>query len=558
MRFKALHAKGEASLTDAEKTEYSTLKSLADTAKFDVTKDYSMTDEDLAEVVLDSVSKQLTAAGLSTDNIAEEVKKKLGTGLTVEAIGEQVKTLLADQAKSFKIDPTELETAVKAALTAAGAKDAVSAESLKTALDEFAKKFRKDSKMEFEADQRKSHDFEYPIAHRLGNLSVAQKQLLNMACMAVSDSAIPRHKKPKDQNDGITEEQLTRATKNGEMRVKSLENTLKELAANGLSGKAITTGNAGGGAELMDIEISSDIMQRLYMASTLAQRMIATEIVMPTSPYKMPMVTTRPVFRKNAEATNATASTPGTGQPMLEAKKLTGLVEFSYEAEEDAIVPILPLLQKGLGDGAADALEDALINGDTTATHMDSDTQADAAHGNRLWKGFRKLALAVAALKKDLSSGNISATNFKIMRKALKQYGMNPKDLILIVGTQAYNEYVMLDEVLTIDKVGQRAGILTGVIPNIAGVDIIPSARCREDTNASGVYDGSTTTKGTQILAHLPSFIQGVKREFTLETDVDKIKQVSYVIASFRRDFIPMETPSAALPMLCLGYNFLA
>jgi len=48
----------------------------------------------------------------------------------------------------------------------------------------------------------------------------------------------------------------------------------------------------------------------------------------------------------------------------------------------------------------------------------------------------------------------------------------------------------------------------------------------------------------------------GVKRGFTVEVEQDKKAQVNYVIASFRRDFIAKETPSATEPLIVAGYNF--
>ena len=57
------------------------------------------------------------------------------------------------------------------------------------------------------------------------------------------------------------------------------------------------------------------------------------------------MTTTRPNFYLGTEApaeslphSGLTESTPGTAEITLDAKKLIGLSEYSYEADEDAII----------------------------------------------------------------------------------------------------------------------------------------------------------------------------------------------------------------------------
>lgn len=244
---------------------------------------------------------------------------------------------------------------------------------------------------------------------------------------------------------------------------------------------------------------------------------------------------------------------------MLNAKKLIGRVDYSYEADEDSVIAILPTILQQLGAAAADALEGAIINGDTAGTHQDSDIAGVTNHASKLFDGIRKLTLAQSALKLSLASGGISAANVGAMRKLLKRWGLNPKDLLLVLGVNGYNDAVMLPETLTAEKAGSQstARILTGMAPNILGIDIIASAQIREDLNASGVYDGSVTTKGSLLLLHKPSWITGVKRGFTLESFRDIKTQTSAVVASFRRDFKPIES-LANTKAAVLGYNYTA
>jgi len=305
--------------------------------------------------------------------------------------------------------------------------------------------------------------------------------------------------------------------------------------------------------------LASDLQTRMYLESQLAAELMASEVNMPTNPFKFPMTTTRTSFYVGSEApgSDPTESTPGTSNITLDAAKLTGMSNYSYEVDEDAIIAVLPMIQDNLASGAADAFEGALINGDTTATHQDSDIHAVTGHASKLFKGLRKLALA-GSVTSNLTTGGISADNILAMKKKMKRWGIRPRDLLLIVGPQGYNDLIGLDETLTFDKVGNAsaARILTGEAASIFGIRIVVSSQVREDLNASGVYDGSTTTKGSILLMHRPSWLVGVKRGFTIEVDVDKKRQINSVIATFRRAFMPKETPSASLPLVVLGYNY--
>jgi HK97 family phage major capsid protein len=368
--------------------------------------------------------------------------------------------------------------------------------------------------------QQRSTDIEFPIAHRAGNLSVAQKQLLNV-CM----------KKPQD--DGIPESLLNSADQRGLIE--------EQRMVERFGRKDFTAGGSGTGQELMNFSLSSALLQRLYLGSLLAQRMAAQEVQMPTNPFKLPLTTTRARFYSGvAELTAPTAGAVGTAQPVLTASKLIGMVPFSDEADEDSIIAVLPLLMKQLGDAAAAAYENALINGDTAGTQ---DSGGSAGDDLRIFDGLRKLILAQAALKKDLSTGGISATNVGALRKLLGKWGTEPSQLVILCGPMAYNDLVLLPETLTAEKAGGRdaARIFTGRAPSLFGIDIVPSEKMLENLNNSGVYDGSTTTQGAIMLIHLPSWIPGARRGFQVEQWRDPRAGANYVIASFRRAFIPIE-----------------
>ena len=495
-RLMELSAKTAATLTETEKSELIALQA-----------------KQSALETAESGEKQVTTDDLKTI-VETAVKAHSATGLSES----QVKVIVSEAVKTVPVglDSKAVTDAVNAAVSAMP--KAIDADGIKAAVAEALKATRSKSKMEHADDN--SIEIDFPIAHRLGNLPVHQKQLLNI----MTDKGL---------NDGISEELSSKADRLGERAEKALFAQI--------STKALTAGGAGTGLEVMNFSLSSVLLQRMYLASAVASAFIGQEIVMPTNPYTFPLSTTRPVFQSGvAENAAPTGSQPGTSNLVLNAQKLLGMVNYSYEADEDAVVAILPYVTQQLGSAAGDALEDAIVNGDTTGAQ---DTGGAAGDALRLFDGIRKLTLAQASLKASLASGGISATNIGALRKLLGRWGLNPKDLLLLVSPNGYNDAVLLPETLTAEKAGGRdaARIFTGVAPSIFGIDIIPSARMRDDLNATGVFDNVTTTKSSILLVHKPSWIQGVRRGFTVEQFVDPRAQARYVIASFRRILKPIE-----------------
>ena len=506
----------------------------------------SVSSDELSELIARAVTKALPASsGVDTESLLSEIRS------TKALKADDVESLIKKHVGAG-VDHSALVAEVKKLMPEQG----ITSKELTAALDNFAKSIRTPSKVEFDASSA-----QFPCEHRTGNMSVAQKQLLNVMVMGTSDEAKATTQRlnggkslPTHMNDGITNSQLAFAAASGERAIKSL----RESIVYGKGAKALTTTGAGTGLELIPSDLSADLQMRMYIESLLAAEMLAAEIAMPTQPFELPLVTTRPTFRIGSEAPGAdpTASDVGTGKVVLDSKKLIGMSEYSYEADEDSIIAILPMIQEQLAAGAADAYEDALINGDTAGAQ---DTGTVATSVLRAFNGFRKLALANNATKKTMTGG-ISADNIAAMRKQMGKFGMRPSDLMLLVGPNGYNDIVNLDETLTFDKVGNTAAarILTGNAASIFGIRIVVSSRVREDLTAAGIFDGATLTQGSLLLINKPQFMVGSRRGFTVEVDIDRKRQINSVIASFRRAFTPKETPSAVNPTVVVGIGYSA
>lgn len=509
-----------------------------------------ITDADVAKAAAPA-SGGKAAEPPTPDNVidVDEFKKALEA-----MVGKAVKDNLPADLHP-QVTPESIKAAIADALKAQGSAKGLDKEAMQTTLDAAVKAQLKSIKVggKFLFDlspggaagggnARGGGQVEIPFSYTGSkeNLPLHARQLLNVMMR-------------QPVNHGIPESMI----QDGEAKGKAMLDKYHDMARRGV--KALTSTGAGTGDELVPTSMSAELQRRFYLASDLAALMVGREIDMPTNPYVYPLITTRPTFLlESVENTAATASDPGTAGITLNAKKVMGRVDFSYEVEEDAIIPVLNDVQTLLGEAGAAAYEDALINGDTTPTHMDSDTDLVAKHAARAFKGFRKLALAAAAsaLIVDLSTGGINEANLRSMKKRLGKYGVRTRDLVWIVGSQGKADMEGITNVSTLEKYGPRATILTGELSSFLGVPIITSEKARENLNASGVYDGVTLTKGSIILANLSQFKAGRRRDFTVEVDKDIKTQSWILVAAFRRDFVPAEVPSATVPSVVLGYNY--
>lgn len=488
-----------------------------------------------------------TVDGKSADNDHDQSADDDEEGIMSAA---DVKQIVADGIKAAAADlglGDKAEAKAKEAADAAEEAGVLDQKSMGEFMAQWMKdNVRTESKHIFPTDQH----VDIPIEHRGGNMTVAQKQLFNLLAKSAPEGVIENV--PKSMNDGIDERTLANASQRG---AKQLD-LLRSSAVYGQ--KVLTTAGSGTGLELIPTDLASELQMRLYLTSALAAQMVSSEIQMPTDSFTLPLRTTRPTFLTGSEnpGTNPTASDPGTDNITLSAAKLIGITKYSYEADEDAIIAMLPFVTENLASAAGDALEGAIINGDTTATHQDSDIHAVTNHASKLFKGLRKYALA-GSTDRSLATGGISEANFLQLKKDMLRWGVQPRDVLCLCGVKGFNDFLGLENTLTVEKVGTDAArILTGNAPSLFGIPILVSSQVREDLTGAGIYDGVTDTEGSFLLIHRPSWIMGVRRTFTVEVDRDVQQQLNIVVASFRRDFQPLETPSATLPYVVMGRDY--
>jgi len=189
----------------------------------------------------------------------------------------------------------------------------------------------------------------------------------------------------------------------------------------------------------------------------------------------------------------------------------------------DSAIPFLNVLRTKLLKGVARAIDNSILNADTTITtsvrgdgHLDSDTRALVIADTFLkcYDGLRRrvvnndAAIGPDRVWCDHGGGAPDKTLFETTLKKMGCQGVNKKSLRWIFGCSIDSALVSgaIPELFTAFAVGGLASNITGEVPPVFGIKTVTSEFAREDLNASGVYDGVTTDLTSLLLVNTERF----------------------------------------------------
>jgi HK97 family phage prohead protease len=134
------------------------------------------------------------------------------------------------------------------------------------------------------------------------------------------------------------------------------------------------------------------------------------------------------------------------------------------ETEEDALIPVLPLIRDSMIRMHARGVENLLLSGNTNQGVYTS----GAANGllNFAASGGRTLTTASSSTK--LTSAALFG-----MRKLMGKYGLDPRNVVYIVSQDAYFQLIEDPEFADADLVGSQANKLTGEVGRLYGSQVI-------------------------------------------------------------------------------------
>lgn len=360
-------------------------------------------------------------------------------------------------------------------------------------------------------------------------------------------------------------------------RYKSLGNWLaKSQSKAWASGTGLNDGSAGFGLEFIPTNFSAQLIQKFRLELMVAN--LFRRIQMPTATYKLPLEFTDSTASYIGEVTTDTniydptyqgtppegaipASQPKTANITLTARKMALRTVWSDEIQQDSIINIVEYARDKIAKAMANAVENADLNGDRTATHQDFDTNGSTNNGYRVeraWYGLRQIGLSNAGSKKDFT-GTLSVANLRALRKQLGKFAARPSQLAWIVGPQTYIAMMSFPEVITMDKYGPNATIVTGELARLDGIPVVVSEFTREgQLAATGVNTtGGPNTFSALFLVNTQQFIHGDRSLLTIQSFDAPITDQHVALIKQRLDFESIEyNASSSLFTVGVGYDF--
>jgi HK97 family phage prohead protease len=213
----------------------------------------------------------------------------------------------------------------------------------------------------------------------------------------------------------------------------------------------------------------------------------------------------------------------------LSTKKLISQSYLGNETEEDAILPILPLIRESIVRSHARGIENALLLGN----HADGvyGTSGAAFEGLVTMAGANKTQSTTA-----FAAESLTASMLLNARKKMGKWGMNPRDVLYIVNSTEYFNLLSDAEFQDVNLVGNMATKLNGEIGEVFGSRVIV---CDE-------WKAPAVGKFFALAVNTKNFVMPRLRGVTIESDYEVANQRRVLVASQRLGFTDLIDASTA------------
>jgi HK97 family phage prohead protease len=207
---------------------------------------------------------------------------------------------------------------------------------------------------------------------------------------------------------------------------------------------------------------------------------------------------------------------------VLSTKKLISQSYLGNETEEDAILPILPLIRESMVRSHARAIENAMLAGD--------DADGAFGTGGASFEGLLHLARNDSDFTQSataFASDTVTAADLLAMRKNMGKYGVNPNDVVYLVSQTTYYQLLEDAEFQDANLVGDIATKLSGEIGQVFGSRVL---LCDE-------FATPAVSKFAAVAVYTRNYVVPRLRGVTVESDYEVANQRRVLVASQRIGF---------------------
>ena len=304
--------------------------------------------------------------------------------------------------------------------------------------------------------------------------------------------------------------------------------------ANNMSGVAVSSADF---EQTVSTNIERDIQNELILAPMFKEiPMTAATMILPVLPdsgyaeVTSNQAATGSSPHGNLAQTGDTYGSPFGGIDMTErslsTKKLISTSYLGNETEEDAVMPILPLIRESMIRSHARSIEAGLLVGNL----------ADGPFGTSgaCFDGIVTLASGDSDKTQSttaFASESLTAANLLAARKNMGKYGVNPADVVYIVNQTEWFNLMDDAEFQDVNLVGMElATKVKGAVGMVYGSPVV---LCDEFATAA-------VSKFYAVAVNPKMFAMGRLRGMTVESDYEVVNQRRVLVASQRIGFIDL------------------
>lgn len=275
----------------------------------------------------------------------------------------------------------------------------------------------------------------------------------------------------------------------------------------------------------VSLNMESEVRRRLVVAPTLRNISMQTNVM--TIPVN-PEAGVATWMANTAFGTSGSAGNNATHalkEITLSAYKVATNEYMAFEEEEDALLVLMPIVRDGMVRRVARAVDRAFLRG--------AGAGADPVKGLVTYD-------AVSAVNIDIdgntlapgSYAKMTVASLRALRKDLGAWGLDPSELVYIVNTEGYYDLLDDESFQTMDKVGDKATLLTGMVGSIANTPVLVSAE----------FADKGAGEAAAICYNPGNFIVGNQRGLRIDTQDLVETQRKVLVASLRTGMTQVTT----------------
>lgn len=258
--------------------------------------------------------------------------------------------------------------------------------------------------------------------------------------------------------------------------------------------KTALDGSSGYGAEMLPVELSREIIDRVWEESWCRNAFRAES--MSTETLEISKLTGGiTMMGKSRTDQRADESRHTTDKITLTMKTCIGNAPIEKKQIAYSIDTLLPHLEEDIQEAVSEMEEKMFINGDETtgasningSYHITNYPDGIVSRDPRLeFDGLRAKAIAGSAVV-NASGQAITTTHLRKAVAQLGRHGRKKVDLIVLCSLSVATTIMGWDDLRTLEKYGPNATILTGEIGKVFGMTVINTDLVPDTLDATGV-----------------------------------------------------------------------